>query len=177
MTYTIAVCTVKNCWWWTRNCPKHVEFYSKNTFEKLVHLVANFQQTCMTYTIAVCTVKNCWWWTEELSETCRVLFQKYIWVISASIWFYYKNLSRCTVTWTSIETSISLLPPFCILYNTWTELTIKVLVTTMWVRYSPYIALWRKRNQIIEKLPETLRHSLSTSTTWRLMSERVTTMQ
>jgi len=33
------------------------------------------QQTCMTYTIAVCTVKNSWW-TEELSETCRVLFQK-----------------------------------------------------------------------------------------------------
>jgi len=29
----------------------------------------------MTYTIAVCTVKNSWWWTEELSETCRVLFQ------------------------------------------------------------------------------------------------------
>jgi len=24
----------------------------------------------------VCTVKNSWWWTEELSETCRVLFQK-----------------------------------------------------------------------------------------------------
>ena len=22
-----------------RNCPKHVEFYSKNKFEKLVHLV------------------------------------------------------------------------------------------------------------------------------------------
>ena len=34
------------------------------------------QQTCMTYTIAVCTVKNSWWWTEELSETCRMLFQK-----------------------------------------------------------------------------------------------------
>jgi len=34
------------------------------------------QQSCMTYTIAVCTVKNYWWWTEELSETCRVLFQK-----------------------------------------------------------------------------------------------------
>jgi len=29
----------------------------------------------MTYTIDVCTVKNSWWWTEELSETCRVLFQ------------------------------------------------------------------------------------------------------
>ena len=40
MTYTIAVCTVKK----TsddgqRNCPKHVEFYSKNKFEKLVYLV------------------------------------------------------------------------------------------------------------------------------------------
>ena len=40
MTYTIAVCTVKK----TpddgqRNCLKHVEFHSKNKFEKLVHLV------------------------------------------------------------------------------------------------------------------------------------------
>jgi len=39
MTYTIAVCTVKNSWWWTRNFPKLVEFYSQNKFEKLVHLV------------------------------------------------------------------------------------------------------------------------------------------
>jgi len=30
----------------------------------------------MTYIIDVCTVKNSWWWTKELSETCRVLFQK-----------------------------------------------------------------------------------------------------
>jgi len=51
------------------------------------------QQTCMTYTIAVCTVKNFWWCTQELSEICRE--------ISASSWFYYKNLSRCTVTCTS----------------------------------------------------------------------------
>jgi hypothetical protein len=28
------------------------------------------------HTIAVFTVKKSWWWTEELSETCRVLFQK-----------------------------------------------------------------------------------------------------
>jgi hypothetical protein len=38
-------------------------------------LLKSCQQTCMTYTIAMCTVKN-WWWTEELSETCRVSFQK-----------------------------------------------------------------------------------------------------
>jgi len=47
----------------------------------------------------VCTVQNSWWWTQELSETCRVLLKK-IREISASRRFYYKNLSRCTVTWT-----------------------------------------------------------------------------
>jgi len=40
MSYGFAVCTVKK----TpddgqMNCPKHVEFHSKNKFEKLVHLV------------------------------------------------------------------------------------------------------------------------------------------
>jgi len=39
MTYTIAVCTVKKSDDGQRNCPKHVEFYFKNKFEKLVHLV------------------------------------------------------------------------------------------------------------------------------------------
>ena len=57
--------------------------------------------SCMTYTTAVFTVKNSWWWTEELSEICRVLFQKEIWEISTASWFYCKNLSWCMVTWTS----------------------------------------------------------------------------
>ena len=35
----IAVCTVLDSWLWTRYCPKHVESYSKNKFEKLVLLV------------------------------------------------------------------------------------------------------------------------------------------
>jgi len=39
MTYTIAVCTVKTPDDGHRNCPKNVEFYSINKFEKLVHLV------------------------------------------------------------------------------------------------------------------------------------------
>jgi hypothetical protein len=43
--------------------------------------VSSCQQNCITYTIAVGTVKNHWWWTEELSETCRVSFQKWIWKI------------------------------------------------------------------------------------------------
>jgi len=39
MTYTIAVLQRKTPDDGQRNCPKHVEFYSKNKFEELVHLV------------------------------------------------------------------------------------------------------------------------------------------
>ena len=39
MIITIAVCTVKTPNDGQRNCPKHVEFYLKNKFENLVHLV------------------------------------------------------------------------------------------------------------------------------------------
>ena len=39
MTHTIAVFTVKTPDDGQRNCPKHVEFYSKNKFEKFVRLV------------------------------------------------------------------------------------------------------------------------------------------
>ena len=39
MTYTIAVCTVKTPGDGQRNCPKNVEFYSKNKFEKFMRLV------------------------------------------------------------------------------------------------------------------------------------------
>jgi len=83
-------------------------------------LLANCQQNCMTYTIAVYTVKNSWWWTEELFETYRVFFQKFIWEISASSWFYYKNcnwfsyksmccsknsfVTHCTILYTHTQT-------------------------------------------------------------------------
>ena len=39
MTYTIAVCRVKTPDDGQRNCPKHIEFYSKHKFEKFVYLV------------------------------------------------------------------------------------------------------------------------------------------
>ena len=42
MTYTIAVCSVKTSDNGQRNFPKHVEFYSRNKFEILVHLVGFF---------------------------------------------------------------------------------------------------------------------------------------
>jgi len=39
MTYTIAVCTVKNCWWWTEELSETCRVSFQNKFEKLVHLV------------------------------------------------------------------------------------------------------------------------------------------
>ena len=55
-------------------------------------LLESCLQTCMTYTNTVYTVNDSWWRTEELSETCRVSFPKQIWEISASSWFYYKEV-------------------------------------------------------------------------------------
>jgi hypothetical protein len=39
MIYTIAVCIVKTPDDGQKTCPKHVDFYSENKFEKLVQLV------------------------------------------------------------------------------------------------------------------------------------------
>ena len=37
--HTIAVCTVKNSWWWTEELPETCRVPFQNKFEKLVHLV------------------------------------------------------------------------------------------------------------------------------------------
>ena len=60
------------------------------------------QQWYMSYRFAVCTVENSWWRTEELSETCRVSlqnkkFEKLVHILGSFI----RNLSHCTVIWTS----------------------------------------------------------------------------
>jgi hypothetical protein len=81
-------------------------------WSSILILLASCQQTYMTYTIAVRTEKNSWWWTEELSETCRVSFQNKFEKLVHLVGFIIKNLSRCTVTWTSnwpvIRTVVSL---------------------------------------------------------------------
>jgi hypothetical protein len=38
MTYTIAVCTVKNSWWWTEELSERRRVSFQNKSEKLVHL-------------------------------------------------------------------------------------------------------------------------------------------
>ena len=66
------------------------------------HLVpANKQPTNLydIYLMLCVTVLNSWWWTERPSETCKVIFNKL--ENCASSWFYYRNMSRCTVPWTS----------------------------------------------------------------------------
>jgi len=40
MTYSIAVCTAKNSWWWTEELSVTCRVLFKNKFEKLVHLVS-----------------------------------------------------------------------------------------------------------------------------------------
>jgi len=66
---------------------RHQKFFTVHTAMVYVN------KTCMTYTIAVCTVKNSWWWTEELSETCRVLFQnkveKLVNLVGFTMWIYH----------------------------------------------------------------------------------------
>ena len=39
LTYGTAVCAVKNSWWWTEELSETCRVYSKNKFEKLLHLV------------------------------------------------------------------------------------------------------------------------------------------
>jgi hypothetical protein len=53
----LAVCTVLSDDG-HRNCPKHVEFYSKNKFEKLVHLVCFITRT----------------YNDARSSECQILF-------------------------------------------------------------------------------------------------------
>ena len=49
MIYAIAVCTVKNSWWWTEELSETCNF-RPNKFEKLVHLVGILIRiTCIVY--------------------------------------------------------------------------------------------------------------------------------
>jgi len=63
ITCTIAMCTVKNTHDdGQRNCPKHVEFHSKNKFEKLVNVVG-FIITNWYHMYTIC--RFLFWFAEE----------------------------------------------------------------------------------------------------------------
>jgi hypothetical protein len=46
MTNTIAVCTVKNFWWWTEELSETCRVSFQNKFEKLVRLVGFIKKIC-----------------------------------------------------------------------------------------------------------------------------------
>jgi len=55
-----------------RNCPKHVEFHSKNKFEKLMHLVG-FIIRNLTRCMVTWTSNSVWCWNIYISSTWRIL--------------------------------------------------------------------------------------------------------
>jgi len=61
MTYTVAVCTVKNSWCWTEELSETCRFYSKNKFEKLVHLfgfIIRIKHGCLDWKLWCLQDKN-----------------------------------------------------------------------------------------------------------------------
>jgi len=93
-----------------RNCPKHVEFHSKNKFEKLVHLVGSVPSWSCSQAVS----KPVWhipllcvqWKTpDDGQRNCpkhvefhsKNKFEKLGYLVG----FIIRNLSRCTVTWMS----------------------------------------------------------------------------
>ena len=46
MTYTVAVCTVKNCWWWAEELSETCRVSFQNKFEKSVHVVGLLWEKC-----------------------------------------------------------------------------------------------------------------------------------
>jgi len=50
MTYTIAVCTVKNSWWWTEELSETCRVSFQNKIEKLVHLVGFIVRNLLRWT-------------------------------------------------------------------------------------------------------------------------------
>jgi len=68
-----------------RNCPKHVEFQSKNKFEKLVHLVGFIIRYLSRCTVVTWTSNGC---GNQLSNTatCWACYRVYITLLCAFHW-------------------------------------------------------------------------------------------
>ena len=58
MTYTIAVCTVKNSWWWTEELSETCRISFQNKFGKLVHLVCFIIGNPMSVALHSCQLSD-----------------------------------------------------------------------------------------------------------------------
>jgi hypothetical protein len=59
-----------------RNCPKHVEFHSKNKFEKLVHLVGFIIRNLARCTATWMWIQDSMWWRAFLNMALQPGWQK-----------------------------------------------------------------------------------------------------
>ena len=89
MTHTIAVCTVKNSWWWTEELSETCRISFQNKFEKLVHLVGFIVSNSSR-----CTVT----WTSNLRVTYEVwgnFWSNLHRPISKSVFKVHRNNNTC----------------------------------------------------------------------------------
>ena len=76
-----------------------VDFLLAGTRWNISCPLASSQLTCMTYTWCCVHSLELLMMDEKTSETCRLIFNKLENCVSSC--FYYWNISRCTVPWTS----------------------------------------------------------------------------
>ena len=104
MTYTIAVCTVKNSWWWTEEMSKTCSFYSKNKFEKLLHLVGFILRIyhdaqspeCQKCTTRVSTKNSPFCPCSVLMSSIWILLESII-LLYSSYWFAFLKETQCSL--------------------------------------------------------------------------------
>ena len=77
-----------------RSCPKHVEFYSKNKFQKLVHLVGFIVRI---YHDARSPERQ----KSLIYESCRIKLGYNNWFQNTSKLYFFIKYWNCTVNWTS----------------------------------------------------------------------------
>jgi hypothetical protein len=88
-------CTISQIYFWNRSI--HVlDRFSVHHQESNTLYTAIGICWLLASGIRIYTVLDSWWWIENLSETCRVIFQKYIWETSSSHCFYCKTLRQCS---------------------------------------------------------------------------------
>ena len=130
MTYTVAVCTMKNSWWWTEELSETCRFYSKNKFEKLVHLVGFIiriyhdarspeRQICHWHIVTPLTKPNlpcsyCTWYFPVLSLWS---FEKYSVIHLSFLLTSDINITKNLCTWHSAAYKINTSNWVCCQFN------------------------------------------------------------
>ena len=76
MTYTFAVCTVKNSWWWTEELFETCRVFFQNKFEKIVHVLGFI-------------IRN--------SSRCTVILTSKTDIVTYRLWLAWNNTISCLI--------------------------------------------------------------------------------